>query len=75
MKRQALILVDSRLCVSWNGEVGWEVGFCGNRLQHFGKKKFWWEIFSRTESYFSEKWIVSDENAKFQVFCTETHLG
>ena len=50
-------------------------GFYGNRLQLFGKEKFWWEIFSRTESYFSEKWIVSDENAKFQVFCTETHLG
>ena len=41
IKRKALIWVDSRLCISWNGKVWWEFFLERTESFYLGKQKVW----------------------------------
>ena len=46
------------------------------RLCVSGNGGGWWEVvFERIESFYFGKRKVGDENAKFQVFCTQIYFG
>ena len=57
------------------GKLGGKLVFVATDYSFSERRNFGERFFSRTESYFPEKWKVSDENAKFQTFCTQKHLA
>ena len=75
LKRLALIWVDSRLCVSGNGWLWWEIIFMGSRLTGLQKREsLVGDYFLANRTLLFGKEIDSDENMKISAFCTQKHL-